>query len=253
MIRIFIGYDARESVAWHVLSHSILRRSTLPVQLIPLCLSGLKPVFNRPRDPLQSTDFSFSRFLTPLLSGFEGWSLFLDCDMLMRADPKELWDLRDERYAVMCIKHDHAPTSGVKFLNQPQTAYAKKNWSSVMLFNNDRCRALTEPYVNQASGLELHQFKWLDSDSLIGELPKSWNHLVGHDQYDPEAAIVHFTDGGPYFQEYADCDYSEEWFAEYRSTIRVDQREDIDARQQVPTMPWTRSSRQGLSETLVAA
>lgn len=224
MIRVFIGYDERETVAWHVLTHSILARSSRPVSFVPLALSNLKNVFWRERNQLQSTDFSFSRFLTPHLSGYEGWSLFMDCDMLVRADIAELWALRDDRYAVMCVKHDHQPIEATKFLDKPQTAYGKKNWSSVMLFNNAKCRALTPDYVNTASGLELHQFKWLGCDDLIGELPRSWNHLVGYDQPDTQASNVHFTIGGPYFREYAGCEHAPEWFSERDAMLRVDQR-----------------------------
>ena len=212
MIRIFIGFDPRETVAWHVLCHSILARSSRPVSFAPLALGHLRECFWRKRDPLQSTDFSFTRFLVPYLSGFEGWSLFMDCDMLVRADIAELWDLRDERYAVMCVKHDHRPQETVKFLGAPQTPYGKKNWSSVMLFNNARCRALTPEYVNTASGLALHQFKWLDSDDAIGHLPKTWNHLVGHDGPNLEVRNVHFTAGGPYFAEFSNVDYASMWF-----------------------------------------
>lgn len=225
MIRVFIGYDARETVAWHVLCHSILARSSLPVAFVPLALDNLKDVFHRERNPLQSTDFSFTRFLTPYLSGYEGWSLFMDCDMLMRRDIAELWALRDERYAVMCVQHDHRPVETKKFLDQPQSAYGKKNWSSVMLFNNAKCRALTPDYVNTASGLELHQFKWLAGDHLIGALPQGWNHLVGYDAPDPDAANVHFTLGGPYFGEYEGCEHAGAWFAERESMNRVVQRD----------------------------
>lgn len=225
MIRIFIGYDPRETVAWHVLTHSILARSSEPVSFVPLALNNLQGLMWRERNPLQSTEFSFSRFLTPCLSGFEGWSLFMDCDMLVLDDIAKLWALRDERYAVMCVQHDHQPNETVKFLNQPQTAYGKKNWSSVMLFNNARCTALTPEYVNTASGLELHQFKWLGDDGLIGELPKAWNHLVGY--YEPEAGMsnVHYTLGGPYFKEYANCEYAEPWRTEQAAMLRVEQRQ----------------------------
>jgi hypothetical protein len=224
MIRIFIGFDAREIVAWHVLCHSILARSSQPVSFVPLALHNLKGLFWREPNPLQSTDFSFSRFLTPHLSGFEGWSLFMDCDMLMRADIAELWALRDDRFAVMCVKHDHQPTEASKFLGKPQTAYGKKNWSSVMLFNNTKCRALSPDYVNTASGLELHQFKWLDDDALIGDLPRDWNHLVGYDAPNPTARNVHFTVGGPYFDEYAACEHANEWFAERKAMVGAEQR-----------------------------
>jgi hypothetical protein len=224
MIRIFIGFDERETVAWHVLTHSILARSSLPVTFTPLALNNLKSVFTRQREALQSTDFSFSRFLTPYLSGYEGWSLFMDCDMLVRRDIAELWALRDERYAVMCVKHDHQPREAVKFLNQPQTPYNKKNWSSVMLFNNAKCRALTPEFVNTASGLQLHQFKWLGDDTLIGGLPAAWNHLVGYSEPMADPANVHYTLGGPYFDEYRDCEHAGEWLQEKHSTLRVDQR-----------------------------
>jgi hypothetical protein len=224
MIKVFIGFDARETVAWHVLSHSILSRASQPVSLTPLALHQLQGVFTRPRDALQSTDFSFTRFLTPYLSDYLGWSLFMDCDMLMREDIAKLWALRDERYAVMCVQHEHRPTEATKFLDKPQTAYGKKNWSSVMLFNNARCKALTPEYVNTASGLELHQFKWLGDDSLIGALPHGWNHLVGYDAPNAEAANVHFTIGGPYFREHAECEHADAWRDENTAMLRVDQR-----------------------------
>lgn len=224
MIRVFIGFDPRETVAWHVLTHSILARSSQPVSFIPLALDNLKELMWRTRDPLQSTDFSFSRFLTPHLSGYEGWSLFMDCDMLVLEDVAKLWALRDDRYAVMCVKHNHIPREASKFHNEKQTAYGKKNWSSVMLFNNARCRALTPEFVNTASGLELHQFKWLGDDGLIGELPACWNHLVGYDKPSEETANVHYTSGGPYFDEYISCDYANPWFKEKQNMLRVDQR-----------------------------
>lgn len=223
MIRIFIGFDERETAAWHVLCHSILARATVPVSFVPLSLKNLGGLMWRAHNPLQSTAFSFSRFLTPHLSGYEGWSMFMDCDMLLQRDIAELWALRDERYSVMCVKHDHVPVETTKFLGAPQIAYGKKNWSSVMLFNNARCRALTPEFVNTASGLELHQFKWLASDDEIGEIPSAWNHLVGYDAPRADAANVHFTIGGPYFDKYAACEFSREWREERVRMLRVDQ------------------------------
>ena len=224
MIRVFIGYDPREAASFNVLAYSIHARSSQPVSIVPLMLSGLAGIMTRERHPLQSTDFSFSRFLTPYLSDYSGWSVFMDCDMLMLDDIAKLHALRDERYAVMVVKHDHVPKESRKFLDQPQTPYQKKNWSSVMLFNNARCRALTPEYVNTASGLELHQFKWLGNDELIGGLPDRWNHLVGYNPPRKDASLVHYTLGGPYFNEYRDCEYAEEWRREQQAMLRVDQR-----------------------------
>ncbi len=220
MINVFIGYDHREAIAYNVLAHSIQVRSTKPTSITPLMLSQLNGIYTRERHPLQSTDFSFSRFLVPYLSSYRGWSLFMDCDVLAQDDVSKLWELRDEKYAVQVVKHHHIPSNKEKFLNQPQTTYEKKNWSSVMLFNNRLCSELTPDYVNDASGLELHQFKWLKDDSLIGEIPQRWNHLVDYDEYSEDVALIHYTSGGPYFDEYRDCGYAENWFREKESMIQ---------------------------------
>lgn len=223
-ITVYIGFDPRETVAFNVLAHSIHARSSRPVSIAPLMLSELKGILARKRHPLQSTDFSFSRFLVPYLSGYTGWSVFMDCDMLMLDDIAKLDALHSDQYAVMVVKHDHVPKEEKKFLDQPQTPYQKKNWSSVMLFNNARCRALTPEFVNTASGLELHQFKWISGDDLIGDIPARWNHLVGYDAPRGDAALVHYTLGGPYFDEYRDCEYSRQWRLELQAMLRVDQR-----------------------------
>ncbi|MBO0664546.1 glycosyltransferase [Jiella sp. MQZ9-1] len=222
--RVFIGFDTKEVIAYHVLAQSILENASMPVAFSPLVLTNLEGVFARERNNLQSTEFSFSRFLVPALSNFEGWSLFMDCDMLMRADIAELWKLRDDRYAAMCVKHDYVPKIETKFLGQTQTKYEKKNWSSVILFNNAKCRALTLEYVNTANGLKLHQFKWLENDDLIGEIPATWNWLVNEYDHNADAKTVHFTDGGPYFEDYKNDDYSDEWFAARERTLFVQQR-----------------------------
>ncbi len=216
MIRIFIGYDPREAVAFNVLSHSIHTRASEPVDIAPLMLSQLKKIFTRESHPLQSTEFSFSRFLVPYLSNFEGWSMFCDCDMLMLDDIANLWELRDDKFAVQVVKHEHTPEHATKFLDKPQSRYEKKNWSSVILFNNAKCTALTPDYVNTATGLQLHQFKWLGDDSLLGEIPHRWNHLVDYDPTLPQEdlSLIHFTEGGPYFEDYKTCGYADLWFAE---------------------------------------
>ncbi len=214
MINIYIGFDPREAVAYNVLASSIQARSSEPVSICPLMLTQLRMLMTRPRHQLQSTDFSFSRFLVPFLSGFKGYSIFLDCDMLVLDDIWRLWALRDEQYAVQVVKHDHRPVETVKFLGEPQSRYEKKNWSSVMIFNNEKCGMLSPEYVNSATGLDLHQFKWLKDDSLIGALPNRWNHLVGYDPKTADVSLVHYTLGGPYFPEYANCEYSDHWRAE---------------------------------------
>jgi hypothetical protein len=225
-LRIFLGYDSRESVAWHVAAHSILARASCPVAIIPLVQSALREAgaYTRERGPTESTEFSLSRFLVPYLSQFYGTSIFMDCDVLLRADICELWGemwraefeaakaLRDPP-AVLCVQHDYTPTESVKFEGNVQTVYPRKNWSSVMVFKNDRCRALTPDYINTATGLQLHRFQWLE-DAEIGALSPAWNHLVGDEPPNPTAKLVHFTNGIPIFAGYEHCEFADEWRAE---------------------------------------
>ena len=222
--RIFVGYDKSEIVAYHVCCQSIISQSSIPVSFIPLSLNLIKSIHNRTRDPLQSTDFSFSRFLVPYLSGYEGWSLYIDGDMLVRSDVAELIDLCNNSYSVLVSQHDYKPKSSIKFLSNEQTTYNKKNWSSVILFNNSLCKILTPEYVNTATGLELHQFKWLNQESEIGNIPLIWNWLVGEYPYNPDVKLAHFTLGGPYFEEFAGTDFSDDWRKELSHIIPLFQK-----------------------------
>ena len=224
MINVFIGYDKNEKVAFNVLSYSILKHSTRPVAITPIYLPNIKDSFIRERSGIESTDFSFSRFIVPHLMNYQGWALFLDCDQLMLGDVAELWRLRDEKYAVQVAKHDYQPQEEKKFMGAVQTKYVKKNWSSVMLMNCDKCKSLTPDYVNSATGLQLHQFKWLENDDLIGEIPLEWNWLVDEPGYEEKENVknLHYTKGGPYFKEYKDCGYSEIWFDHFKETTTID-------------------------------
>lgn len=220
-IRIFIGFDQVESEAFLVLAHSIIERSSVPVSITPLCSRQLPLV--RLREKLQSNDFSFTRFLPPMLCGYEGWSLFMDCDMLCRWDIADLWHLRDPSKSVMVCQHPWEGRDGEKFLGAQQTKYNRKCWSSLMLFNNERCRILTPDVIDGMTGLELHQLKWA-ADHEIGSLPIEWNHLVDVYDHNPAAKIVHWTEGGPYFDEYFHAGYADEWRVAKRKAFSTDQR-----------------------------
>lgn len=218
MLKIFIGYDEEETVAYHVLSHSILRRSSIPVSITPLNRKSLKGIYDRARGDLESTDFSMSRFVVPYLCGYEGFAVFMDCDMLCLGDVVELARHTSiaDTYGHSCrvVKHDYLPRHEKKFLGNTQTAYEKKNWSSVILFNNPLCQELTLKAVNENPGLWMHQFKWTE-DHRIGSLPKEWNYLVGEDnQTSKDPRLIHFTNGTPCFPEYDQCEYAESWRSE---------------------------------------
>jgi hypothetical protein len=217
---VYMGWDRKETVAFWVAAHSIIRRSSIPVAIIPLNRENLKQDYWRQRGEYDSTDFSNSRWLVPYLSKYKGWSIFVDPDVLFMGDIADLWSQRDPRYAVLVKKHDHVPREDIKFLGQKQTKYGRKNWSSLMLFNNERCVPLTRHIVNTMSpGLWFHRFEWLP-DEDIGEIRGSWNHLVGYNEFDPAAKMVHFTEGGRW-HGYQD-EYTDAWMAEYEDLVSGD-------------------------------
>lgn len=218
MFNVVIGYDRQVRIPAYVVAESIMEHCTQPVNFTFLHRNNLS-FFTRSRSSLDSTEFSISRFLTPYLHNYTGWSLFVDNDVLVKADISELFNLADEKYAVMCVKHNYKPTSATKFKNSVQTTYNYKNWSSVMLFNNRLCTALTIDYVNSAHGLDLHQFKWLDQN-LIGNLPEQWNYLVGSSIVD-EPKLLHYTEGGPFYLESQDCRNSADWFKVYEKMTKI--------------------------------
>lgn len=214
--RVFIGYDSSERVAANVLADSIQYHARGPVLIAHVRLSQLSQVFVRPRDPRQSTEFSFSRFLVPWLCGFQGWALFVDVDMLCLGDIFDLWAHKDERFAVQVVKHNHNCKEGTKFKGMPQMPYQRKNWSSLMIFNCARCQALSPDYVNQATGLELHQFRWL-ADDLIGDIPPEWNVLVGAQPIPENPMMLHFTLGGPWFPDCQAVPESQRWLTAWKA------------------------------------
>lgn len=221
-LRIFIGFDSQEPAAAAVLQHSIMARASAPVCFVPLVRRSLGAAYTRERMPTEATEFSFTRFLVPYLSRYEGWSVFMDCDMLCQAD---IWELmlhavsqRDK--AVLVCQHEYIPKTTTKMLGQIQTAYRRKNWSSLMVFNNAECRKLTREYVNTASGAELHQFAWLRDDQ-IGVLPLTWNWLSGEYAPNPSAEMIHYTLGGPWWPEYASCDHADLWLRERDAMLGV--------------------------------
>lgn len=198
MIPIHIGYDSKESIAYHVLSHSLLVNSTEPLAITPLSRDNLAKVFTRPRGEMDSTDFSNSRWIVPYLMDYEGWAIFLDSDMLCVGDIADLWNLRDDKYSIMCRKHVHVPRETTKFLGQTQTLYPRKNWSSLMLMNCSKLRMLTRHMVNtQMSGLWYHQMNFLPEEE-IGDLPVDWNVLMGFDSPAQSSKLLHYTSLGPW-------------------------------------------------------
>lgn len=234
---VWIGFDPREAAAFAVARDS-LRRFDRYIPVNGVILSDLQAngmyyraterklgkLWDKISEAPMATEFAISRFLVPSIvrkrnHGWHpnGWAIFTDCDVLWRAPPEELRKLLDDEKAVMCVKHQYVPDNDIKMDGQEQTRYARKNWSSVMAFNVDHPanKGLDVEMVNTMPGRDLHRFCWLDDDE-IGELPPEWNYLVGITEL-PEGVtpkIVHFTDGGPWFEAFRNVEYADEWMRE---------------------------------------
>ena len=215
---VYIGWDSREPIAFEVAKKTILDHASIPVQIKPIVLSTLveQGAYTREVDPLASTEFTYSRFFTPWLSNYEGWSLFCDCDFLFFGDVADLIRYQDPNHAVACVKHDYQPKEGLKMDGKVQTSYPRKNWSSFMLFNcaHPSTRSLTPEIINRESGAYLHRMQWA-ADDEIGEIPVEWNWLEGWNEKPLEGRpkAVHFTNGGPWFKDWQNVDYGNEWRA----------------------------------------
>jgi lipopolysaccharide biosynthesis glycosyltransferase len=210
IIKIVVGFDQREAVAYHTFTQSIIEKSTLPVSFIPLAIQTLADYKESHTD--KSNDFIYSRFLTPYLMKFDGWAIFADGDMVCLSDIKELWDLKDESKALMVVKHDYKTKSHQKYLGNINENYPRKNWSSVILWNcnHPKHKILTPHFIANQTGKYLHRFSWLQDDD-IGELPKEWNWLATEYPVNTHAKLIHYTLGTPCFKDYRNSEMSELW------------------------------------------
>jgi lipopolysaccharide biosynthesis glycosyltransferase len=217
MINIFIGYDHRESIAYHVCANSIIRNSSTPVSITPLSLTTLSDYTETHKDG--SNQFIYSRFLVPFLMEFKGWAICIDGDMILRSDLTELWNLRDNSKAVQVVKHDYTTKCSTKYLGAANQNYPRKNWSSVVLWNcaHPSNAKITPNFINDSLGSALHRFSWLTDDE-IGELPIEWNWLPDEFGANIQAKLLHFTLGAPCFHDFATTAMASEWHREYLYT-----------------------------------
>ena len=235
MNTVYIGYDPKENTAYEVLKFTIQRISGKAApRIVPLRKDILEHIgvytrkseliHGQPYDIIDgrpfSTEFSFSRFLVPALNLYEGKALFMDSDMYIRADINELFDLCDmDYYPVYCVHHKYEPEKTTKMDGKEQQPYRRKNWSSLMMFNCEHAlnKQLTPEVVNTQTGRWLHGFGWLpDKEADIGKIPEEWNWLDGHSDPELEAKNVHFTTGGPWFNQWSprgkvESKYAVEW------------------------------------------
>lgn len=192
MLRVFIGVDPRQPLAYTVLQSSIIRRSSVPVQITPLLLHQL------PIKRTGLTEFTYARYVVPYICDYEGYAVFMDADMMCLADINELFEI---------AKHSDDSVHVVK-------SHMRFEWPSLMVFNNAKCKKLTLEHIETDSPAKL---EWADG---VGELPSEFNHLVGYDE--PKGAkVVHFTQGIPCWPETNTCEYAEEWEAEKRAALNT--------------------------------
>jgi lipopolysaccharide biosynthesis glycosyltransferase len=217
--KVFVGYDSREDIAWQVCRHSLVRRSDSNLSVIPLRQPVLRELklYTRAQDAGASTEFSLTRFLTPHLAAQGGWVIFCDCDFLFTTDVQTVFEDLDPSKALYCVHHDYTPHFQVKMDGKKQAVYPRKNWSSFMIFNCDHpdVKALTPAVVNSATPAFLHRFEWIRDDSSIGALDLDWNFLEGeYPKPDTTPRVIHYTNGGPWFEEWQNCDYADLWTQE---------------------------------------
>lgn len=231
-LAVYMGHDRREQLAYDVACSSLRRRTKAEVDIKPIGLD-VPGILSRPVErragklwcPISNapmaTEFAISRFCVPFLQR-GGWALFVDCDVVFLADVADLFALADPRYAVMCVKHEQMAGETMKMDGQEQTYYARKNWSSVVLWNCEHPahQQLSLAALNNWTGRALHAFRWL-ADDEIGALPPGWNFLVGVDQGKPEFGpaspslrLAHYTMGGPWFPAWKGGPLDDLWLTE---------------------------------------
>lgn len=212
-IRVFVGYDPREAVAYHVCCESILANTKAKD-------ISFHPLRGEMRDGYNT--FTYERFLVPYYCRFAGSAIYIDGDMVVDADIEELWALRSSGHmGVKVVKHDYKTKHHTKYLGAHNADYPRKNWSSVILWDCGYYpnRILTPKFVQTAQGSFLHRFSWLD-DGRIGELPSAWNHLVG--EYEPrDAKLYHYTVGSPCFDGYENQEAADKWYRHLAGALNV--------------------------------
>ena len=210
IVDIIVGFDQRESVAYHTFAQSVIENSTIPVRFLPLSMSSLSNYKEVHKDG--SNDFIYSRFLVPYMMNFKGWAIYADGDMVCLEDIKKLWDLRSNKYAVQVVKHDYKTKITEKYWGNKNENYPRKNWSSLILWNCEHKshKVLTPDFIQNQSGAFLHRFSWI-KDEEIGSLDKEWNWLAMEYEEKEYINLIHYTIGTPCFKEYEKTSLSSYW------------------------------------------
>ena len=225
-IPVFVGYDPREAIAYHVCANSIIRNASAPVAIIPVALNLFTDYKETHGD--NSNHFVYTRFLVPYLMDFRGRAIFIDGDMVVCGDVIELYESLQTAHDVAVVKHDYKTRMPVKYMGAPNEDYPRKNWSSVIVWDCQSYpnRRLTPDFVQKQPGSFLHRFAWIDDDR-IQALPTEWNWLPDELGENTQAKLLHYTLGTPCFREFADTTQAAEWHKERALTDYCQQRTDL--------------------------
>ena len=207
---IVVGFDQREAVAYHTFTQSVIEKSSIPIRFLPLNNDSLKDYTEVHKDG--SNNFIYTRFLVPYLFNFKGWAIYADGDMVCLKDIKELWELRDDNFAVQVIKHNYKTKIKNKYWGNKNEDYPRKNWSSLVLWNcsHPSHRILTPDFIQHQNGAFLHRFSWIN-DEQIGEIETEWNWLAMEYEEKRNINLIHYTIGTPCFKEYQSTSLSSYW------------------------------------------
>ena len=218
-MKIFIGHDSRYPQATEVCERSIIDHNPdLKDQIHFLDKEILKQseLYGRKDLPGESTEFSFTRFYIPMLCNYDGIAMFCDNDFLWKCDPTEMIKYLGAN-DIAVVQHEDYDVTKNKMDGIENKSYPRKNWSSLIIYNCSKLQHLTKEYLDNASAADLHQLAW--AENKISEIDRTWNHLVGEQPYSKKnpAKGIHFTNGGPWFEEYKDCEIADEWRSILRS------------------------------------
>ncbi|MYH30058.1 MAG: hypothetical protein F4018_09690 [Acidobacteria bacterium] len=185
-IRIFIGTDETQGVPTAVLKHSILSRTAADVEIRELrdLRTGLEDRFY--------TGFSFYRWGIPAFCDYTGRALYLDADIVVLCDIRELWEMPLGEHSHLC---------------RPRPAFRFRRWrlerlggayASVMLIDCERARWDFRAWCERAARDPrfYKQVMWClpgsETSRQRGDLPRAFNDLDDHAPH--RTRILHYTD-----------------------------------------------------------
>ena len=206
-LKVFIGVDRRQPLAYNVARNSVERHAKSRVQVEPLRIDWL-PITRQ-----GLTEFTFSRYLVPWLMGYKGQAVFLDGDMVVKIDITRILDDLDPLAAVSIVK------SRQRF-----------EWPSLMVFNcaHPLCAVLTPEFVESPANSP-HTLEW--AADATGTLDPSWNYCVGYDTTGADTAkIIHFTAGIPCWPETKQCGMAGAWREELSKALYTVSWEELMGR-----------------------